>query len=68
MSRWMMIAGGALLLLGLILHFAPGALSWFGKLPGDFNIEGERTRIFMPFTSMLLVSLVLTLLLNIFNR
>lgn len=68
MSRWMIIAGGLILLLGILLHFAPGALNWFGKLPGDINIQGERTRIFIPITSMLLVSALLTLVLNIFNR
>lgn len=67
-SRWMMIVGGLILLLGVVLHFAPGAFNWFGKLPGDINIQGERTRIFIPITSMLLVSVVLSLLMNLFNR
>jgi len=38
-----------------------GALSWFGRLPGDIRYEGESSRIYVPVTSMLLVSLVLSL-------
>ena len=38
-----------------------GALSWFGRLPGDVRYEGENSRIYVPITSMLLVSLLLSL-------
>ncbi len=47
---------------------ALGAFGWFGRLPGDLRFEGERTRVFLPITSMLLISLILTLLLNLFLR
>ena len=26
---------------------ATGALSWFGRLPGDIRIEGETTRVYI---------------------
>ncbi len=57
-----------LLAIGLVLSIAPGALSWFGKLPGDINIQRGSTRIYIPFTSMLLISVVLTLLVNLLRR
>lgn len=60
--------GAALLGLGLIIQYAPGLVSWFGKLPGDIDIARDGTRIFIPITSMIIVSLVLTLLLNLFFR
>ena len=60
--------GLALLAIGLVLSIAPGALSWFGKLPGDINIERGGTRIYIPFTSMILISLVITLVLNLMRR
>ena len=41
MARWLMAAGVLLLLLGVALHYAPGLLNWFGKLPGDIRIEYE---------------------------
>lgn len=68
MARWIMIAGAVLLILGAILHVAPWLLNWFGKLPGDIRIETERVRVFIPITSMIIVSIVLTIIINIFKR
>lgn len=68
MARWLMIAGAVLILAGALLHFAPWSLNWFGKLPGDIHIETEQGKIFIPITSMLIISIVLTLLLNVFKR
>lgn len=45
-----------------------GGLSWFGRLPGDIRIERDGLRLYVPITSMILVSLVLTLLSWIFRR
>jgi len=60
--------GLAILALGLLLHFAPGALAWFGRLPGDIDIERGNTRFFFPVTSLIIVSIVLTVLVNLFFR
>ncbi len=68
MSRWFIFAGLVLVIVGLVLHFAPGLLQWFGRLPGDFHWRSERTQVFVPITSMIIVSVVLTILLNLFNR
>jgi len=68
MAKWLMITGALLLLLGVALHYAPGLLNWFGKLPGDIRIESERSRTFIPITSMIVLSVVLTILVNIFRR
>lgn len=68
MARWIMIIGAVLLVLGAILQFAPWALNWFGKLPGDIRIETERGRIFIPISSMVIISIVLTVLINLFKR
>ena len=63
-----MIMGALLLVIGALLHFAPWSLNWFGKLPGDIRIETEQGKIFVPITSMLIISVVLSLLLNFFKR
>lgn len=68
LAKSLMVLGGILLLVGAVLYYAPGLLSWFGRLPGDIRIESERVRIFIPITSMLLLSLVLTLLLSLLRR
>ena len=68
MGKFIMAAGLLLVAIGAILHFAPGALGWFGRLPGDIRIETAGGRIFIPITSMLLVSLVLSLLVGLLRR
>lgn len=67
MGKFLIITGLLLLVAGLILTYAPGLFSWFGKLPGDILIKDEHTTIFIPFTSMIIISLLLTLILNLFN-
>ncbi|MGY0217476.1 DUF2905 domain-containing protein [Endozoicomonadaceae bacterium StTr2] len=67
MAKLLIMVGLAILIVGLLLQFAPGLLKWFGHLPGDFRCEGEHTRIYIPLTSMIVVSLVLTLILNLWR-
>jgi hypothetical protein len=50
--------GALLLIVGGLLY--TGALSWFGRLPGDIRIEGEHSRLYVPLVSMLLVSVLLS--------
>ncbi|GGX66741.1 DUF2905 domain-containing protein [Saccharospirillum salsuginis] len=68
MSRWFILAGIVLIVIGLILHYAPGLLNWFGKLPGDLRFESERTRVYFPIVSMIIISIILTVLINLFGR
>jgi hypothetical protein len=60
--------GVAVVIVGLILRLTPGLLDWFGRLPGDLRFGDERTRVYIPITSMLLVSLGLSILLTLFFR
>lgn len=68
MAKLLMILGGVIFLLGLAWYFVPGLFGWIGKLPGDIRIEGENSRVFIPITSMIIISLVLSILLNLFQR
>jgi uncharacterized protein HemY len=61
---WLIGSGAMFLIVGLLAW--SGGLSWFGRLPGDIRIETERTHIFIPITSMLIVSAALNLLLYLF--
>lgn len=64
MGRWIIVTGIVIVIIGLIVQFAPWVFNWFGKLPGDININTERTRVFIPLTSMVISSIVLTILVN----
>ena len=56
-----MLIGVCVVLVGALVRFAPGLFSWFGHLPGDVRIEGDNSRVFIPVTSMIVVSIALTL-------
>ena len=58
--------GLLLLLAGLIINYAPWLINWFGKLPGDIHIERKNSTVFFPITSMLVISIILTLIINLF--
>jgi len=60
------MAGVALVLVGLAVW--SGAFGWFGRLPGDIRIERDSMRIYIPLASMLVLSIVLSLLMYLFNR
>ena len=61
----MLVALGiGLVVLGLLVW--SGALSWFGRLPGDVRVERESVRVYVPLVSMLVVSAALSLLLTSF--
>ncbi|WP_292977685.1 DUF2905 domain-containing protein [Nitrosomonas sp.] len=66
--RWLMIAGIVLLVIGAVLHLAPWLFNWFGKLPGDISIESRHSKVFIPITSMLIISIVLSIIINLFNK
>jgi len=68
LGKLILLLGLVLVLLGLVLSFAPGLLGWFGHLPGDIRIERENGTFIFPLTSMIIVSVVLTILINLFFR
>jgi uncharacterized membrane protein len=60
--------GLAVVAIGLVARYAPWLVSWFGRLPGDVRIERDGTRIYIPITSMILVSVVGSALLTLVVR
>jgi hypothetical protein len=62
------IAAGGVLLVVVGLVVASGGFSWFGRLPGDLRFGSGNVRVYIPFVSMLLVSLALSLLAALLRR
>jgi hypothetical protein len=62
----LVIIGVAVALIGVAVWW--GGFDWFGRLPGDIRIERETVRVYIPIVSMVVISIVLTLLLNLFRR
>jgi Protein of unknown function (DUF2905) len=67
-SSAMIVVVIGFVMVGIGLLMWTGALSWFGRLPGDLRLGGERTRVFIPLTSMLIASLVLSLFMWVLRR
>ena len=64
-GKALLFLGVLLVLLGLVLLYFPKLFCWFGHLPGDIRIEREGLRVYIPLTSALVLSLLLTLLWNL---
>ena len=58
--------GLAIALIGVLARF--GLLSWFGNLPGDIRIENDRSTVFIPITSMIVISVVGSVALSLASR
>jgi hypothetical protein len=67
-SGLLLVVGALIVVIGLILRYFPWLFSWFGNLPGDIRRETENTTVFIPITSMLVVSVVGSLILNLASR
>ncbi|WP_226660979.1 DUF2905 domain-containing protein [Microbulbifer aggregans] len=68
MPKWLIVVGCLLVVVGVLLHFFPNLFSWFGRLPGDIRIESERSRVYFPITTMIVISVLLSLILSFFRR
>ncbi|HKO97187.1 MAG TPA: DUF2905 domain-containing protein [Pyrinomonadaceae bacterium] len=61
------IAGGICLIAIGFLIFS-GGLNWFGRLPGDIRYESERSGVYIPIVSMLIVSLALSFIFYLIRK
>jgi hypothetical protein len=67
-GRFLIVVGALTLLIGVLLLLYPNLFDWFGRLPGDFRIQTRRGVVQFPLASMLLLSIVLTVVLNLLLR
>jgi len=70
LARFLVAAGLCLAAVGGLILLAgrvPG-LDWLGRLPGDFTVRKGPVTIFAPIATSILLSLLLTLILNVIAR
>jgi len=67
-ARYLVIGGLILILLGGGVYLASRLGLPLGRLPGDIRIEGKNGSIYFPVATSIVLSLVLTLLLNVIAR
>jgi hypothetical protein len=66
-GRVLIIAGISLAALGFILT-ALQKVPFMGRLPGDIHIKTENIEIFIPLTTCLLLSLIISLVIRLFTK
>jgi hypothetical protein len=67
LGRMLLFFGGVLVAVGVLLLVAP-RIPWLGRLPGDFVFQRGPVTFHFPLVTSLIVSIVLTVLLNLFWR
>ena len=67
-GKYILIVGGFIVLVGLVVYFFGDKLHWMGRLPGDIRVERPNVRFYFPLTTMILLSLLLTLIINLIKR
>ncbi|MEX0967491.1 MAG: DUF2905 domain-containing protein [Bacteroidia bacterium] len=68
MGKYLFIIGAVIMMIGAILWLLDDHFGWFGNLPGDVKIERENVKIYFPWVTMLLISIVLSLLLWLIQK
>ena len=66
-GRLLVVLGLVAVAVGLVLIMAP-RLPWLGRLPGDFVVKRDHVTFYFPLATSIVVSIVLTILLNLFFR
>ncbi len=67
-GKLLLLLGLVIMVIGAALTWAPWLVNWFGRLPGDIRIEKEGSGFYFPVVSMILVSVGLTILMNLLFR
>lgn len=67
LGRILIIFGILLVVLGAVFLVAP-RIPFLGRLPGDFLIRRDHATIYIPLATCLVLSLVISILLNVFWR
>ena len=67
-SKYIIVLGLFLIIFGLFFNFFYDKFSWIGKLPGDIIINKKHVKIYFPVTSMIILSIILSIIINQLDR
>lgn len=68
LGRWMIVIGLGIAGMGVLVVLLSRFGIPIGRLPGDIRFQGENVTCLIPIASMILISLLLTLAVNILLR
>ena len=66
-GRLLIVLGVVAVVVGVALLYLP-RIPWFGRLPGDIVVQREGFTFYFPLATSIIVSIVLTVLVNLFFR
>lgn len=66
LGNWLIVLGIVAIIVGVLAK--SGLVGWFGDLPGDIHIKRERFQFYLPLTSMIIVSIVLSAIFALVRR
>ena len=67
-GRWMIVIGLGLAAIGVLIVLLSRAGIPIGRLPGDIRLQGQNVTCLIPLASMILISLILTIAINLLLR
>lgn len=68
MGRALIVMGLLLIVVGLMITYGPKLPFRIGRLPGDIYIQKDNSTFYFPITTCIVVSVILSLLMWVFNR
>ena len=68
LGKIIIVVGIFLVVTGVIIYFWGNKFTWIGRLPGDIRVEKENFRFYFPITTMILISIVVSVLIRLFNK
>ena len=67
LGKYLILIGFSIIIVGFIVLIS-SKFSFFGNMIGDIKYQNNNVKFYFPFTSMILISVVLSILLNILYR
>jgi len=66
-GKWIILVALILVVVGSVWYFFGDKLGFIGNLPGDIKYEGDSFKFYFPFTTMILVSVIINVILRIYK-
>ena len=67
-GKVLITSGIIMLTVGVCVVYFSDKIKWFGNLPLDFSYKSDSTRFYAPIGSMILLSVILSIVANIFYK
>ena len=67
-GKMLVFVGLGIAVLGLLFWILGDKLHWFGRLPGDVRYESRNVRVYFPWVTMLLLSILFSLVMWLIRK